>query len=146
MNFYLHQVRAMFNNIKEVKEGDTKFVLVLDDSLPLVRMTTKLLKKLGYSVEYALDGKSMINKFKEARSTGKKYEFLIIDIVLPHGMSGDRVFKEILSLDPTTKGIVCSGYIQSPVMLNYHDYGFVGALEKPYTFQDIKTTIAKILV
>ena len=64
-------------------------------------------------MEYALDGKSMIEKFIEAMLKGKKYEFLIIDSVLPHGMSGDRVFKEILHLAPTTKGIVCSGYIES---------------------------------
>jgi CheY-like chemotaxis protein len=105
-------------------------------------MLTKLLEKLGYIVNSAQSGEELIEIFQVAQTKGITYKFLILDIVIPNGMSGDLALKEILKIDPTVKAIVSSGYSQNPVMSKYQKYGFAGVLTKPYTVDELKNVIA----
>ena len=89
-------------------------------------------------------GEMLIEMYKEAQIKGKKYDFLILDIVIPNGMSGDETLKEILSIDPSVKAIVSSGYSSNPVMSDYEHFGFAGVLAKPYTVGELKKAIADI--
>lgn len=120
-------------------------VLILDDNFSIIRMLSKLLERMQYHVDYATTGEELISKFKESKLKQKKYDFLILDIVIPNGMSGDAALQEILKIDPSVKAIVSSGYSSNPIMSNYQDYGFVGVLPKPYTINDLKQTIQDYL-
>ena len=117
-------------------------VLILDDNPSIIKMLTKLLEKLGYIVNSAQSGEELIEIFQVAQTKGITYKFLILDIVIPNGMSGDLALKEILKIDPTVKAIVSSGYSQNPVMSKYQKYGFAGGLTKPYTVDELKNAIA----
>ena len=46
-----------------------------------------------------------------------------------HSDTGYAV-KEILAIHPGAKVLVSSGYSNDPIMANYKDYGFFGAIEK----------------
>lgn len=120
-------------------------VLILDDNISTIRMLTKLLNRMGFNVDYSTNGQDLIEKFSKSKSEGKEYSFLILDIVIPNGMSGDTALQEILKIDPNVKAIVSSGYSNNPIMSNYNDYGFVGVLPKPYTIKDLKETIKYVL-
>ena len=122
----------------------TKRVLILDDNRSIIRMLVKLLERIGYHVDFAFDGESLIKKFREAHESEIIYDFLILDIVIPGGISGDQALQEILKIDPTVKAIVSSGYSSNPIMSNYREYGFCGVLPKPYTLNDLTSTIKEI--
>jgi DNA-binding NarL/FixJ family response regulator len=56
-------------------------------------------------------------------------------------MGGKEAAQNILAIDPAARLIVSSGYSVDPVMAQYGDYGFSGAVVKPYE----ATEIAKVL-
>ena len=51
----------------------------------------------------------------------------------------------MLAIDPQAKAIVSSGYADDPVMANYADYGFKGIAVKPYTPNELRTVLARVL-
>jgi len=57
----------------------------------------------------------------------------------------NNVIKELIKIDPDVKAIVSSGYFNDPVMENFQDYGFKGAMAKPYEMKDLKTVLEKVL-
>ena len=46
---------------------------------------------------------------------------------------------------PEVKAIVSSGYSNDPIMANYKDYGFCGAIVKPYQMKDLVKIIKQVL-
>jgi len=43
------------------------------------------------------------------------------------------------------KAIVCSGYFNDPVITNFEEYGFQGAMPKPYQMADLEIVLKKVL-
>ena len=48
-------------------------------------------------------------------------------------------------IDENVKALVFSGHFDTPVVANYEEYGFVGRIEKPITFNQFLTEIAKVI-
>jgi len=105
----------------------------------------EMLKKLGYEVSFARDGRSAIEKFEEARAGGEPFDAVIMDLTVPGGMGGKEAVKELLRIDPDVKAIVSSGYSNDPVTANYREYGFVEVLAKPYKMKDLVSVVKKVL-
>jgi len=75
-----------------------KKILIIEDEEVLVDMYKVELERLGFDVEYALDGEDGFQAAKE-----KKPDLIILDLLLP-GMSGMKVLG-LLKNDPETKNI-----------------------------------------
>lgn len=60
-------------------------------------------------------------------------------------MGGEETIKKLLEIDPDIKAVVSSGYADNPVMANFKQYGFVGALPKPYSINSLSSSVAACL-
>ncbi len=120
-------------------------VLILDDDLIILNTVTRLLNKLGFSVDQATEGNALIEKYNHALETGTPYTFIITDLTIPGGMGGKEAMKIIQRRDPTVKAIVSSGYSNDPILSNYREFGFIAVLNKPYTIQELKDVLHSIL-
>ena len=60
-------------------------------------------------------------------------------------MGGKDAVKEILALNPEAKILVSSGYSTDPLMANFADYGFCGAIVKPYKIQELNRILREAL-
>jgi DNA-binding NarL/FixJ family response regulator len=60
-------------------------------------------------------------------------------------MGGAQAIQEILAINPSAKAIVSSGYSNDPIMANYKNHGFCGAIVKPYQMQDLNTLLTNVL-
>ena len=56
-------------------------------------------------------------------------------------MGGKETIKMLQETDGGVKAIVVSGYADDPVMTNFREYGFVAALAKPYTVEQLRETV-----
>ncbi len=56
-----------------------KKILLIEDDPLIVEIYTAKLKKSGFDIESAIDGKSAFEKFSK-----KEYDLILLDIVLPH--------------------------------------------------------------
>ncbi len=87
-------------------EGRGETVLVIEDD-PLVRqLAIRMIKRLGYEVvaaEDALSARALVEG-------GQRFDVLLSDVVLPGGVSGPELAREIKQQQPKIKIVFMSGY------------------------------------
>ncbi|MCX7002268.1 MAG: response regulator, partial [bacterium] len=73
------------------------------------------------------------------------FDVVIMDLTIPGGMGGEDAVKQLLALDPHARAIVSSGYADDPIMAHYADYGFKGTAAKPFTPNELRTVVRRVL-
>jgi two-component system, cell cycle sensor histidine kinase and response regulator CckA len=86
--------------------GFTGTLLLIDDEEALLFAVAKMLRKKGFSVLEAHDGKEGIDLF---RAQGANVKAVLLDITLP-GMSSHEVLEELRRIDPEVNVILSSAY------------------------------------
>ena len=122
-----------------------KRVLLMDDEEMLRKLAQQMLKKLGYDVETVKNGLEAVELYKTQKALGTPFHAVILDLTIKGGMGGEQTVGKLLKIDPDVKAIVSSGYFDDPVMSNFEDYGFRGAMAKPYEKNKLKEELAKLL-
>jgi CheY-like chemotaxis protein len=145
---YLPASREKLHTVSRVQElfsrGKAK-ILLMDDEEFLLDAISSILRSLGYSIETAVNGQKAIDLVKQAKLDGNPFEVVILDLTIPGGMGGKQAIKEIRKIDPDVKAIAASGYSDDPVIADPEQYGFKGALRKPYTVDELSDLLDLIL-
>ena len=120
-------------------------ILFLDDDDSICKLASRMLTRCGHSVETVPGGQEAIALYKQSLDAGVRFDVVIMDLTIPGGIGGKEVINELLVLDPHVRAIASSGYADDPVMADYAAYGFKGAVAKPYTQNDLREIIARVL-
>ncbi|MBR6201220.1 MAG: response regulator [Spirochaetales bacterium] len=112
-------------------------ILVMDDEQQIRDITGKLLTLMGHTVEFAADGEQAIAAYKNHLNANQRFDAVIMDLVIPGKMGGEEAVQHILSLDPTAKCIISSGYSTGETMSKYTKLGFKGIITKPFKVEDL---------
>jgi two-component system, cell cycle sensor histidine kinase and response regulator CckA len=120
-------------------------ILVMDDEEMMRTIAEGLLSQLGYQVEVAENGEKAVALYQKAMEVGCPFDGVILDLTIRGGMGGKEAIREFRKTDPEVKAIVSSGYIEDPVIDHYEQYGFKGALVKPYRISDLGEILSKVL-
>jgi PAS domain S-box-containing protein len=116
-------------------------VLLMDDEEIIRQMAARLIRKLGYEVVTALDGKEAVEKYKKAQRAGRPFGVVILDLTVKGGMGGEEALERLKGIDPEVKAIVSSGYSSDSVMSDYKAAGFAGMIAKPYSLAKISQVL-----
>lgn len=120
-------------------------ILIMDDDEIFCNFISRALNRLGYHVRFAPEGAEALRLYEKARKDGEAFDVVILDLKIQQGMDGSEAIGKFLESDPDVRAIVSSGYSNDPMMLNYREYGFRGVLAKPYSIDDLCTTVANVL-
>ncbi|MEZ4483606.1 MAG: PAS domain-containing protein [Syntrophotaleaceae bacterium] len=120
-------------------------VMVMDDEKSLLEVTERVLKHLGYETVTARDGAEAVARYRELHRLGEPLDAVIMDLTIPGGMGGKDAMQAILEIDPEAKAIASSGYSGDPIMSQFRDYGFSGAICKPFRIDDLARLLADII-
>ena len=120
-------------------------MLVVDDERIIRRSAAEVLKRLGYEVGSAKDGREGIEIYEKAREDGRPFDVVIMDLTIPGELGGKKAVGRLRALDPGAKVIVSSGYSEDPVMSRFREYGFDGVLVKPYDVEGLATELKRVL-
>lgn len=104
----------------------------MDDEDMVGEIACMMLKYLGFDAVWVASGVQAIEEYEKQKQAGQAYTAVIMDLTIPGGMGGKEAIQEILALDPAVKAFVSSGYANDPIMVNCKDYGFAGAIAKPF--------------
>lgn len=140
---------ASTKGIPEVKKPHPSVgkgrVLVMDDEELVLDVVKEMLKVMGYEVEVARNGDKALQLYKEAKTMGRPFDVVILDLTVPGGMGGKETMQKLLQIDPEVKGIVSSGYSNDPIMSYYKKYGFKAVVAKPYGVNELSDVLNKVL-
>lgn len=120
------------------------FVLVMDDDEMILELAEKMLHLLGYRVTTCTSGEEAISKYKSARESGTPFDAVIMDLTVPGGMGGRETAEKILAFDPGARLIVSSGYSNDPIIARFGEYGFCGAMVKPYRINELVEVLSRV--
>jgi CheY-like chemotaxis protein/nitrogen-specific signal transduction histidine kinase len=112
-------------------------VLVMDDDEMILDLAEKMLHLLGYRVTTCASGEEAVRQYKTAQGSGMPFDVVIMDLTVPGGMGGRETAEMIRAFDPGARLIVSSGYSNDPIMAHYEEYGFCGAMVKPYRINEL---------
>lgn len=120
-------------------------ILLMDDEEIILEVTGQMLEQMGFDVTTAADGEQAVEFYRRALGATPPFHVVILDLTVGKGMGGKEAMKQLLEIDPQTKGIVSSGYAFHPEMVDYQKYGFSGFLEKPYTIKELMRVINEVI-
>ncbi len=120
-------------------------VLLMDDEEIILDATSDILQEIGYTVAVAKDGSEAIRMYREARQSSEPFDVVIMDLVVPGGMGGMETMQELQKIDPGVKAVVSSGYSTDPIIANYEEYGFWGAVSKPYKIEHMNAVLHRAI-
>lgn len=138
------QVEDLTSGVEERSIPYKGKILIMDDEKIVTDVARVYLNQLGYECEVAADGTEAIEMYRYAESVGTVFDAVILDLTVPGGLGGEETITELLKIDPGIKALVSSGYSQEPVMSHFRQAGFLGAISKPYTIEELDTVLSEI--
>jgi two-component system cell cycle sensor histidine kinase/response regulator CckA len=75
----------------------------------------------------------------------RPFDAVVLDVTVAGGMGGKDCVQNLADLDPAGRAIVMSGYSEDAVLADYRKYGFREALSKPFTIDEIKTKLQRVI-
>jgi PAS domain S-box-containing protein len=89
-------------------EGDERSlrVLLAEDDVSVATITETMLKNLGHEVIRAENGEQALRVMRSE----EPLDLLMSDVIMPGGLNGVDVAREAMTLRPTIKVLLCSGY------------------------------------
>ncbi len=120
-------------------------ILLLDDEAMIRNNVGEMLSFSGYRITSVKDGHEAIKAYRLAKENGAPFDIVIMEFTIPGSMGGEEAIKYLKAIDQGVKAIVSSGYHNDPVLTNYHQYGFRGAMVKPYKLDELNEMIYKII-
>ncbi|PYK69070.1 MAG: hypothetical protein DME45_04080 [Verrucomicrobia bacterium] len=147
-SFYLPATRAEPAVIKSMGNGPgmpspLQRILVMDDEEGIRELTSQLLNTLGYEVTAVTDGVEAINTYERAMRRGENFQAVILDATIRGGMGGLATIARLRNIDPSVVAIICSGYSDEAALAEFLQYGFRGALPKPFTRRDLADVLQR---
>jgi PAS domain S-box-containing protein len=122
-----------------------KRILVMDDEDMVRNVIDRMLGQCGCTACFARDGREMIELYGKNMESGRPFDAVIVDLIIAGGMGGKEAVQKLLAIDPHAKAIVSSGYSEDLIMSNFREFGFKGALAKPYNLSELVKVISEVV-
>ena len=114
-------------------------ILIVDDEIHVCASIAKALESIGYLVDTVLSGEEALKKQGENR-----YDLIITDLMMP-GISGMELLESLKKNDPAIRVIMITGYPSTKSTVTAIKSGAVDYLPKPFTPDELRRAVAKIL-
>jgi CheY-like chemotaxis protein len=116
-------------------------ILLIDDEEFVLKMSAKILNKIGYDVYTAEGGRQAIQIFEKEKDN---IDLVILDIIMPD-MGGGMVYDRIKAINPKAKVLLSSGYSKDGQAIEILNRGCNGFIQKPFTIKELSVKIDEIL-
>ena len=120
-------------------------ILVMDDEQVVRTNLGRVLKQMGYQPELAADGETAVELYAQAKQGGRCFDAAILDLTVRGAMGGREAVRALRALDPEVRAVVMSGHSDDEVMQEYSQYGFMGALTKPFDCEALLDVLSRVL-
>ena len=103
-------------------------LLVVDDEETVRVIAARILERVGFTVEQAVDGRDGADRFA---ADPDRYRGVVLDLTMPR-LNGEETLREIRQLRRDTPVLLMSGYTSHDASRRFAGLGLDGFLEKPF--------------
>jgi DNA-binding NtrC family response regulator len=121
-------------------KGNGESILVVDDIEEQREIASKILSQLGYSVSLASSGEEAVKLMRN-----KTADLMVLDMIMSPGIDGLETYEKIISLHPSQKAIIASGFSQTDRVKKAQQLGAGAYVRKPYTIETIGMAVKEEL-
>lgn len=121
--------------------GGSETILIIDDEPRVRELGEMILKRFGYTVFGASNGKEGLEIFMREKD---RIDVVILDLIMPE-MSGRECLRAIMQAAPSTNVLIASGYDANGHLDAALDEGAKLYIKKPYDTRELLDAIRKTL-
>jgi CheY-like chemotaxis protein len=122
--------------------GGSETILIVEDEPVLREMARDILSEYGYRIFEAPSGREALSTWQRKMN---QIDLLLTDMVMPEGVSGADLAKQLRLNHPHLKVIFTSGYTTTEVKTDLLVKMNARFLQKPYTHADLAKTVRECL-
>jgi PAS domain S-box-containing protein len=119
----------------------TETVLFVDDEDMIVGIGKKTLKRMGYDVITAKNGKEAIELYKENKA---RVDIVVLDMIMPE-MGGGETYDRLKEINPSVRVLLSSGYSIEGQASEILKRGCDGFIQKPFRMRLLSRKIREVL-
>jgi two-component system cell cycle sensor histidine kinase/response regulator CckA len=127
--------------LSEEVSGGSDTVLVIEDEEMLRDLLKTILESKGYRVLMARDGEEGLLMFRRDKD---KIDVVLSDLGLPK-LSGEEIVAYIKQIDPLSKVIIASGFIDPDIRTVLEASGVRDFIQKPYIAKEVLHVIRDVI-
>lgn len=125
--------------------GNEHILFVVDDDSMIVKMGSRILERLGYTVTGITSSQDALELFKENSSSNAiSFDLIITDMTMPH-LTGDILVMEIRKTRPEIPIILCTGYSSRINQESARDISINTFLNKPISKLELSSTVREVI-
>ena len=121
---------------KPAERGGTESVLVVDDRQEVADLAGAMLESLGYQVEIATDAAQALARL-DAKDDPLVPDLVFSDVLMPGGMNGFMLAREIRRRNPRIAILLTTGYAGDGNISDVSEGAEFDVLKKPYGMGDL---------
>jgi len=144
ISFYLpaSEKTVIEEEVHEEKiSAGSETVLLIDDEAMIIDVSVQMLKKMGYEVLTAQNGREAIDTFKR---NSDKVAIVILDLIMP-SMGGGEVYERLKEIDSNVKVLLSSGYSIDGQAAEILNRGCDGFIQKPFKLNELSHKLRDII-
>lgn len=122
--------------------GGDETILVVEDEPAVKRLAVDVLKRNGYRVFEAESGAAALKTFNEH---GSEIDLLLTDMVMPGGIPGQELARQLRTQRPSLKVVYMTGYSQNIAGTTTDPSAALSLLTKPFSCPDLLRMIRRCL-
>jgi PAS domain S-box-containing protein len=122
--------------------GET--ILLVEDDANVRNLATLFLRRLGYQVLVAPNGRDALALITERNTVDVAVDLLLTDVVMP-GMNGRELAERLRSMRPTIQVLYSSGYTDDVIVDHGNVQEQLNFISKPYSFAALGRKIRQVL-
>jgi PAS domain S-box-containing protein len=131
-------------NRRPTDRGGEETILVVDDRPEVADLSRDMLEGLGYEVHVANGGREAL-QLVDSLADYQKPQLLFSDLIMPGGMNGYALAREMRLRIPGIRVLLTTGYAGSSDGVNTDEGTEFDVLKKPYRLADLARRVRMVL-
>jgi two-component system cell cycle sensor histidine kinase/response regulator CckA len=127
--------------VSKTTRGGSETILLVDDEELIRDLGSRILARAGYKVFVAANGKEALELYQTYHN---EIALVLLDLIMPE-MGGEQCLKGLLSINPSAKVVIASGYSASGLTKDALADRAKGFVNKPYDTRQALAVIREVL-
>ncbi len=128
----------------DVDRGGDERILVVDDRPEVGELVCEMLRELGYTVEFMPNGRSALDRLRDTSDIARPH-LVFSDVVMPGGINGYALAREIRASYPDTHVLLTTGFDRDFALTEDRNSGHYEVIRKPYRLADLAKRVRSVL-